>query len=204
MKEGILLSFILIIATISSSLSTFLVVQQPEVKSIKAPEKVEILTPKQERLIQYIQSKNKNITRREAKKWVEFISKSLKTFKSSAEPSSKGVTHLITPELFVVLLFRESNFNANSISKANAIGLAQVMPLHCSSLKAAGILERGEKEELLEWNKNIKAGMYILFTYAKGVDSLERALARYNAGPRKEKHGATYAKRILSEYEEEF
>ena len=57
------------------------------------------------------------------------------------------------------------------------------MPLHVRTLYSAGVISEPSTEELKRREANIRAGVHILMTYAKNVDTLHRALARYNAGP---------------------
>ena len=107
----------------------------------------------------------------------------------------KGVTKQITPRLMLSLILRESGFRWSTISNHGAIGLCQVMPLHLEDLERAGI-----GTDLLDAENNIEAGIHILMGYAKGVDSITRALSRYNGGYKREKAGRGYAKKVLALY----
>ena len=111
----------------------------------------------------------------------------------------KGVTKQITPRLFLSLILRESGFRWSAISDHGAIGLCQVMPLHIPSLRHLGIKSH---EDLLEAEKNIEAGVFVLMGYARRVDSVHRALCFYNAGPSLWKAGRGYARAVLKLYEE--
>ena len=71
------------------------------------------------------------------------------------------------------------------------------MPLHIPSLQHLGI---ESYEDLLEAEKNIEAGVFVLMNYAKGVDSITRALSRYNGGYKREKAGRGYARAVLKFY----
>ena len=71
------------------------------------------------------------------------------------------------------------------------------MPLHLNDLEKAGI-----GTDLLDAKVNIEAGVHILMGYAKGVDSITRALSRYNAGPSRERAGRGYARAVLKLYRE--
>jgi len=112
-----------------------------------------------------------------------------------------GVVSNITPELCLALILVESGAR-NSTSAKGAVGMAQVMPLHIESLKAAGILRKGSVSELRETENNIRAGVYILMGYARTARSVESALARYNAGVKGESRGYRYAKKVLALYRE--
>ena len=114
---------------------------------------------------------------------------------------SCGSTYYVTPRLFVALILAESGARSNVVSHAGAIGLTQVMPLHVNTLHSAGVISEPNASELERTNPNIRAGVHILMTYAKGVDTLHRALARYNAGPGKERYGNNYARKVIRLYQ---
>ena len=76
------------------------------------------------------------------------------------------------------------------------------MPLHLKNLKKLGIVDEVDKSELKDWQKNIKAGIHILMSYAKSTDDLSLALMAYNAGPYNIAGGVKYARVILEDYED--
>ncbi len=81
----------------------------------------------------------------------------------------------IDPQIIFALIEVESNFRADAVSHAGAIGLMQVMPFWTD------VLSRGGSRELFEPRVNIRYGCLILRHYLdieKG--DLDRALGRYN------------------------
>ena len=122
--------------------------------------------------------------------------------KQKATFGNKGCVNDVDPLLIACIIYRESRFNPNLISPAGAMGLLQVMPLHMKNLKEAGITDSLSKKELLEWEKNINAGIYVLMSYAQTTNDIGMALMKYNAGPSRAIYGIRYAKRILQDYKE--
>lgn len=81
----------------------------------------------------------------------------------------------IEPQIIFALIEVESNFRADAVSSAGAIGLMQVMPFWTD------VLSKGSSRELYEPRLNIRYGCLILRHYLdieKG--NLDRALGRYN------------------------
>ena len=81
----------------------------------------------------------------------------------------------IDPQIIFALIEVESNFRAEAVSHAGAIGLMQVMPFWTD------VLSKGSSRELFEPRVNIRYGCLILRHYLdieKG--NLDRALGRYN------------------------
>lgn len=81
----------------------------------------------------------------------------------------------IDPQIIFALIEVESNFRADAVSYAGAIGLMQVMPFWTD------VLSTGSKNELFEPRLNVRYGCLILRHYLdieKG--NLDRALGRYN------------------------
>lgn len=81
----------------------------------------------------------------------------------------------IEPQIIFALIEVESNFRADAVSHAGAIGLMQVMPFWTE------VLSNGSSRELFEPRVNIRYGCLILRHYLdieKG--NLDRALGRYN------------------------
>lgn len=81
----------------------------------------------------------------------------------------------IEPQIIFALIEVESNFRADAVSHAGAIGLMQVMPFWTD------VLSKGSSRELYEPRVNIRYGCLILRHYLdieKG--NLDRALGRYN------------------------
>ena len=163
-------------------------------------EKCEIITLSQGKVnqleVNWIRRYNPSLSEGDANDLYNHIQKTIKKYHEN--PSyQKGVTKQITPRLFLSLILRESGFRWSAISDHGAIGLCQVMPLHIPSLQHLGI---ESYEDLLEAEKNIEAGVFVLMNYAKGVDSVTKALSRYNGGYKREKAGRGYAKKVLALY----
>jgi soluble lytic murein transglycosylase-like protein len=81
----------------------------------------------------------------------------------------------LNPQLVFALIEVESNFRADAVSSAGAIGLMQVMPFWTE------VLSNGKARELYDPRVNIRYGCLILRHYLdmeKG--NLDRALGRYN------------------------
>lgn len=151
--------------------------------------------------IEWIRKYNPALSEADAQDMYSCIERTIERYRS--DPTyQRGAALQVTPRLFLALILRESGAKWQSISDHGAIGLCQVMPLHVEDLHAAGVIESPEAEELLEAEANIRAGVHVLMVYAKGVDSITRALSRYNAGPSRERAGRGYARSVLKLYEE--
>lgn len=151
--------------------------------------------------IEWIRKYNPALSEADAREMYGHIERTIERYR--ADPAyQRGAALQVTPRLFLALILRESGAKWQSISDHGAIGLCQVMPLHVEDLHAAGVIESPEAEELLETEANIRAGVHVLMMYAKGVDSITRALSRYNAGPSRERAGRGYARSVLQLYEE--
>ena len=167
---------------------------------INTTEKCEIITlsaePSNYLEVNWIRKYNPSLSESDANDLYNHIQNTIKKY--HADPSyQKGVTKQVTPRLMLSLILRESGFRWSAISDHGAIGLCQVMPLHLEDLEKAGI-----GTDLLDAENNIEAGVHILMGYAKGVDSITRALSRYNGGYKREKAGRGYARAVLKLYEE--
>ena len=165
-------------------------------------EKCEIITlsaePSNYLEVNWIRRYNPSLSEADANDLYRHIERTIERY--HADPNyQKGVTKQVTPRLIVALILKESGFHWSAISDHGAIGLCQVMPLHIPSLRHLGIKSH---EDLLEAEKNIEAGVFVLMNYAKGVDSITRALSRYNGGCKREKAGRGYARAVLKLYEE--
>ncbi|MCQ2969003.1 MAG: lytic transglycosylase domain-containing protein [Clostridium sp.] len=96
--------------------------------------------------------------------------------------------HGVDPALVLAVIKAESNFDANAISGAGAIGLMQVMNFNLESL---GINNGYNIDE------NIRAGVTILKNYLDYCDGdISMALMAYNAGP-----GTMLNRGVTSAYE---
>ena len=168
------------------------------VNHINTTEKCEIITLSQGKVnqleVNWIRRYNPSLSEGDATALYRHIERTIERYHN--DPSyQKGVTKQVTPRLFLSLILRESGFKWSAISDHGAIGLCQVMPLHLEDLEKAGI-----GTDLLDAEVNIEAGVHILMGYAKGVDSITRALSRYNGGYKREKAGRGYARAVLKLY----
>ena len=163
-------------------------------KPIPAPIPLVVAKPIDVVAIRHMQKYNPLLTEADALYLLRHIELTIDRY--HADPHyAKGATNQITPRLIVALISVESSFRWSAISDHGAIGLCQVMPLHLDDLERAGI-----GTDLLDAENNIEAGIHILMGYAKGVDSITRALSRYNGGYKREKAGRGYAKKVLALY----
>ena len=168
------------------------------VNHINTTEKCEIITlsaePSNYLEVNWIRRYNPSLSEADANDLYRHIERTIQRYHN--DPAyQKGVTQQVTPRLFLSLILRESGFRWSAISDHGAIGLCQVMPLHLEDLEKAGI-----GTDLLDAEVNIEAGVHILMGYAKGVDSITRALSRYNGGYKREKAGRGYARAVLKLY----
>lgn len=88
---------------------------------------------------------------------------------------------IIDDDLVNAIIQVESSGNPKAVSNKGAMGLMQIMPLWVPTLKKEGIILA--KKDLLEPNRNIKAGKYILIHYMnhhKG--DLKKTLKSYSGG----------------------
>lgn len=156
----------------------------------------EMARPVDAKAIYWMRHYNKNLSEDTASDLFHHIENTVHKYHS--DPNySKGIAPAITPRLVVALILKESGFRWSAISDHGAIGLCQVMPLHIPSLQHLGIESH---EDLLNAEKNIEAGIFVLMNYARRVQSIDKALCWYNAGPSKERAGRGYAKAVLGIY----
>jgi soluble lytic murein transglycosylase-like protein len=144
---------------------------------------------------------NPKLSEDEAHSMYKYIHKTILRYHSDSYYST-GATSEVNSKLFLALVLVESGARNEAVSSSGAIGLTQVMPLHVRTLYSAGVISEPSTEELKRREANIRAGVHILMTYAKGVDTLHRALARYNAGASNERHGHSYASKVIRIYQQ--
>ena len=88
----------------------------------------------------------------------------------------------VKKELIASVINVESNFNANALSNAGAVGLMQIMPSTAKWL-CGKLNEDYDEEKLIEPKYNIRLGTYYLKYLSERFSDLKTALASYNAGP---------------------
>lgn len=86
----------------------------------------------------------------------------------------------LDPVLFRKQLVQESGLNPNAVSKAGAVGLAQIMPKYWTGQHGLNT-----PEDFRDPIKSINAGAAIMGNHVKTYGSWDLALVAYNAGPGK-------------------
>lgn len=81
--------------------------------------------------------------------------------------------HDLPPKLLTALVWSESAFNAEAVSHAGAVGLAQLMPGTAAMMN----LDPHDPEQ------NLEGGARYLAAQLERFESVDLALAAYNAGP---------------------
>lgn len=143
-------------------------------------------------------------------KWASTFKKETKSnYLSTKQQSLKVIINKIAleegidPKLIHAVIQQESAYNPSAISHAGAVGLMQIMPQTGMELGISNI------EDLLNPEKNVRAGITYLKTQILNFNRLDYALAAYNAGPGAvNKYGGIppyketkkYVKRILQSY----
>lgn len=164
---------------------------------IEMGELAQPVKPRSMHLVDYICRNNSRITRDMAEGYVCAVESVLSEYK--ADPAySTGVAPFIEAEHIVALIVTESRGDMFTKGSAGEIGLTQIIPrFHAKALHKAGILPSMDPSYLWDAERNIEGGIFILMNIARGVDRLDRAFSRYNAGYR-ERAGRAYARKIMS------
>lgn len=85
------------------------------------------------------------------------------------------------PTLILSLMYVESRFNKNAVSRSGACGLMQLIP-KWNKERINGKLVRHSCRNIMEPRRNIRLGVAALKRWLESIGSLDRALCGYNAG----------------------
>jgi len=88
----------------------------------------------------------------------------------------------LDPYLVASLIRQESAFNPNAVSRANAVGLMQLLPKVGRSVAKQEKLKKFDTQELFTPAVNMQLGTRYFRIMVDKFDSFEYALAAYNAG----------------------
>jgi len=87
----------------------------------------------------------------------------------------------LDPTLILSMMYVESRFKKNAVSRSGACGLMQLIP-KWNKEKINGKLVRHSCKKIMEPKRNIRLGVIALKKWLKATGSLDRALCGYNAG----------------------
>lgn len=85
------------------------------------------------------------------------------------------------PTLILSMMYVESRFKKNAVSRSGACGLMQLIP-KWNKEKIDGKLVKHSCKKIMEPRRNIRLGVVALKRWLKSIGSLDRALCGYNAG----------------------
>jgi len=91
-------------------------------------------------------------------------------------------SNALDPYLVASLIRQESAFNPNAVSRANAVGLMQLLPKVGKSVAKQEKLKKFSPQELFTPAVNMQLGTRYFRIMVDKFDSFEYALAAYNAG----------------------
>jgi peptidoglycan lytic transglycosylase len=91
-------------------------------------------------------------------------------------------SNALDPYLVASLIRQESAFNPNAVSRANAVGLMQLLPKVGKSVAKQEKLKKFNPQELFTPAVNMQLGTRYFRIMVDKFDSFEYALAAYNAG----------------------
>jgi len=102
------------------------------------------------------------------------------------EISDSAVRHRVNPYLVAAVINEESGFDPDTVSRAGAVGLMQVMPATAEDMRARGIVSEAvvSDRDLSDPAANIEYGTAYLRYLIERYHEVETALAAYNAGLR--------------------
>jgi hypothetical protein len=92
----------------------------------------------------------------------------------AAEIRQAAVANGIDPLLLTSLVYAESNFHPNAVSKCGAMGLTQLMP---GTARGLGVTDAFDPQQ------NLNGGAAYIARQMKSFGRVDLALAAYNAGP---------------------
>lgn len=97
-----------------------------------------------------------------------------------------ALRHKINPYLVAAVIESESDFRADTVSSAGAVGLMQVMPATAKDLAHKGLVAESvtQGKELSDPSVNIEYGTAYLRYLVDRYHEVETVLAAYNAGLR--------------------
>jgi len=85
------------------------------------------------------------------------------------------------PTLILSMMYVESRFKKNVVSRSGACGLMQLIP-KWNKEEVGGKLKKYSCKEIMEPKRNIRLGIIALKKWLRSTGSLDRALCGYNAG----------------------
>jgi soluble lytic murein transglycosylase len=88
----------------------------------------------------------------------------------------------LDPNFILSVIRQESGFEEKARSKANALGLMQIMPATGKKLAKQAAIRRYTSKKLLQADTNITLGAKYLASLMQQYGKEELALAAYNAG----------------------
>jgi len=93
--------------------------------------------------------------------------------------------HGVDPLLVCAMIKCESNWNADAVSDAGAVGLMQLMPATSSELAEYGVVDvwAYDPNNLTDPTTNIEYGCAYLGQLQSHLSSTDEVIAAYNAGP---------------------
>jgi len=91
-------------------------------------------------------------------------------------------SNALDPYLVASLIRQESAFNPNAVSRANAVGLMQLLPKVGKSVAKQEKLKKFNPQQLFTPSVNMQLGTRYFRIMVDKFDSFEYALAAYNAG----------------------
>ena len=89
----------------------------------------------------------------------------------------------IDPSLVAAVIFCESGYNPNAISRVGAMGLMQLMPATAKEIAQYIGMEDYSDDMLRDPETSIKFGCYYLSQMMSEFSSVTNTLSAYNAGP---------------------